>query len=92
MKPKYGDSYPEEFVLAMEQKRIPRCVSCKKDLKQITQTQYEYITWEWDGDEYVQVAQSGYGGDSDDPKCPHCGYGEADMLDMNSGISIGVDY
>ena len=90
---KYGDSFEKEFVLALEQKRQPVCVSCKEPLDTITQMQYEGITWTWNKEKMqFEKEKTPYGEDSDKPKCSKCGYGEWEMLDQESGLTMGVSY
>lgn len=89
----YGADFALEFKLAEEQQRQPKCVSCGKLLDRITQMQYDSIAWNWDEKTKKFIKEKNeYSGDSDKPKCDKCGYGESEMLDMENGTKMGVEY
>lgn len=60
----------EEFQLAKEEGRQPRCIYCGKPLE-VTQTQDIYLYWRWD-DKQKRYVKSEGGGSAEKPYCLNC--------------------
>lgn len=71
----------EEMKLAKEEKRQPFCVHCTKPLDRISQTQYEFIDWEWDRKRKRYCVKT-VGGDSDKPFCANCEAKDWEFIDF----------
>ena len=89
--PTVGSDFPEEFKLAKQQNRQPRCVSCKEPLDVIRQTQYDHIAWKWNSSTMRFEKQKG-SGDADRPHCSYCDCSAWEMLDEYNGMDNGVSY
>ena len=80
-----------EMKLALTENRQPRCINCNQLLDNITQTQYDHISWTWNN-KLKRFVKDDNEGDSDKPACGKCGNKDYEYLDQESGADIGVEY
>ncbi len=66
----YGKTQEEEMALALEQKRQPVCVYCRKPLGEIRQPQSEDVVWKWD--KRLRRYQKSSDGTAERPYHPAC--------------------
>lgn len=78
------DTQQEEFDLAKEEARQPRCIYCGELLNTVRETQTVDILWTWNPDT-KSYDKNDTGGDSDTPYCGNC---EAKDWDFSNNGTI----
>ena len=73
------DTQEEEYALAKQEGRQPRCVMCGEPLDTIVQTQYCDLTWTWDDE--AKCFRKHDSGDAEKPSCGNCGNHNRALLD-----------
>ena len=76
-----SQSMKEEYLLAKQENRQPRCIYCGKPLE-IAQTQSQYIYWHWD-DNTKSYCKDDSDGDAETPFCVKCEARDWDFIDSN---------
>ena len=65
------ETQQDEFDLAKEEGRQPRCIYCEKPLDVVREEQTVDIVWTWNR-ETMSYDKNDEGGDSDKPYCGNC--------------------
>lgn len=88
-------SQKQEMQDAKKEERIPKCLSCNHELRQIIQTQYVYVEWTQIliKNRYEKMDSRG---DANAPthRCTECTceHRDWDFLDENSKADLGVNF